>query len=210
MDGYHDKSHRLRGVSGSAVRAEPLALCPDGPDRCGELFSTRNINEWGYRHREEGAKITRSLHYLRNTAEGREFGKDIRIFGLRQWLTDLYDSALRLNYAFLEKRERAYLTANLIDLALLLVRNGAAYAYLLWLTVTRGLPVSEFLLYFGAASGFAQWVTGLMEQFALLRKQSLDISTIREFLELPEPFRLRRASRWKSGWICPMSCSWRM
>ena len=105
-------------------------------------FSTRNINEWGYRHREEGAKITRSLHYLRNTAEGREFGKDIRIFGLRQWLTDLYDSALRLNYAFLEKRERAYLTANLIDLALLLVRNGAAYAYLLWLTVTRGLPVS--------------------------------------------------------------------
>ena len=65
-------------------------------------FSTRNINEWGYRHREEGAKITRSLHYLRNTAEGREFGKDIRIFGLRQWLTDLYDSALRLNYAFLE------------------------------------------------------------------------------------------------------------
>ena len=152
-------------------------------------FSTRNINEWGYRHREEGAKITRSLHYLRNTAEGRELGKDIRIFGLRQWLTDLYDSALRLNYAFLEKRERAYLTANLIDLALLLVRNGAAYAYLLWLTVTRGLSVSEFLLYFGAASGFAQWVTGLMEQCALLRKQSLDISTIREFLELPEPFR---------------------
>ena len=154
-----------------------------------EYFVNRRINEWGYRHREEGAKITRSLHYLRNTAEGREFGKDIRIFGLRQWLTDLYDSALRLNYAFLEKRERAYLTANLIDLALLLVRNGAAYAYLLWLTVTRGLPVSEFLLYFGAASGFAQWVTGLMEQFALLRKQSLDISTIREFLELPEPFR---------------------
>ena len=127
-------------------------------------FSTRNINEWGYRHREEGAKITRSLHYLRTTAEGREFGKDIRIFGLRQWLTDLYDSALRLNYAFLEKRERAYLTANLIDLALLLVRNGAAYAYLLWLTVTKGLPVSEFLLYFGAASGFAQWDEALVEQ----------------------------------------------
>ena len=152
-------------------------------------FSTRNINEWGYRHREEDARITRQLRYLRNTAESRAFGKDIRIFGLRQWLTDLYDSALRLNDAFLQKRERAYLTANLIDLALLLVRNGAAYAYLLWLTVTKGLPVSEFLLYFGAASGFAQWVTGLMEQFALLRKQSLDISTIREFLARPEPFK---------------------
>ena len=152
-------------------------------------FSTKNINEWGYRHREEGAKITRSLHYLRNTAEGREFGKEIRIFGLRQWLTDLYDSALRLNYAFLEKRERAYLTANLIDLALLLVRNGAAYAYLLWFTVTRGLPVSEFLLYFGTASGFAQWVSGILEKFAKLYKQCLDISTVREFLEYPEPFR---------------------
>ena len=59
-----------------------------------------------------------------------------------------------------------------------------------WYLASKGrMPVSEFLLYFGAASGFAQWVTGLMEQFALLRKQSLDISTIREFLELPEPFR---------------------
>ena len=157
--------------------------------------STKNINEWGYRHRAEDAKLTRSLRYLRNTAESREFGKDIRIFGLRQWLDDLYDAALRLNGAFLEKRERAYLIANLIDLALLLVRNGAAYAYLLWLTVTKGLSVAQFLLYFGAASGFAQWVTGLMEQAALLRKQSLELSTIREFLELPEPFRFEEGER---------------
>ena len=47
LDGYHDKSHRLRGVSGSAVRAEPLALCPDGPDRCGELFFHQEYQRGG-------------------------------------------------------------------------------------------------------------------------------------------------------------------
>lgn len=152
-------------------------------------LASRRINEWGYRHREEEAGYVKRLAYVQKVATDRQYGKDIRIFGLREWVEELWESTMRLYHGFLLRRETAYLWANVIDLALLLVRNGAAYAYLLWLTVTRGLPVSEFLLYFGAASGFAQWVTGLMEQFALLRKQSLDISTIREFLELPEPFR---------------------
>ena len=69
------------------------------------------------------------------------------------------------------------------------MRNGAAYAYLIWLTLTQGLSVAQFLLYFGAATGFAQWVGGILEKFAKLRKQCLDISTVREFLEYPEPFR---------------------
>ena len=69
------------------------------------------------------------------------------------------------------------------------MRNGAAYAYLIWLTLEQGLPVSQFLLYFGAATGFAQWVSGILEKFAKLHKQCLDISTVREFLEYPEPFR---------------------
>ena len=44
------------------------------------------------------------------------------------------------------------------------------------------------MLYFGAISGFTQWVTGILEQFLKLHRQSLELSTVREFLEWPEPF----------------------
>lgn len=50
------------------------------------------------------------------------------------------------------------------------------------------MSASQFLLYFGAISGFTQWVTGILEQFLKLHRQSLELSTVREFLEWPEPF----------------------
>ena len=152
-------------------------------------LASRRINEWGYRHREEEARYVKQLSYVRQVATDRQYGKDIRIFGLQEWVEQLWDSTMRLYHSFLIRRETAYLWANVIDLVLLLVRNGAAYAYLLWLTLAKGLPVSQFLLYFGAATGFAQWISGILEKFATLYKQCLDISIVREFLEYPEPFR---------------------
>lgn len=152
-------------------------------------LASRRINEWGYRHREEEAGYVKRLAYVQKVATDRQYGKDIRIFGLREWVEELWESTMQLYHGFLLRRETAYLWANVIDLALLLVRNGAAYAYLIWLTLEQGLPVSQFLLYFGAATGFAQWVSGILEKFAKLHKQCLDISTVREFLEYPEPFR---------------------
>ena len=152
-------------------------------------LASKRINEWGYRHREEEAACMKQINYVQKIATDRQYGKDIRIFGLREWVEGLWEDAMRLYHSFLVRREKAYLWANVIDLGLLLVRNGAAYAYLIWLTLTQGLSVAQFLLYFGAATGFAQWVGGILEKFAKLRKQCLDISTVREFLEYPEPFR---------------------
>lgn len=152
------------------------------------LFSTR-IHEWGYRHRDEEMGYYKRLDYLEKAMTGREYAKDIRIFGLRAWLVDLWDGTLRLYNAFVKKREGRYLWANVLDLTLCFARNAVAYAYLLHLTLTQGLPASQFLLYFSALSGFTQWVSGILTEFSALHRQSLALSTLREFLDWPEPFR---------------------
>ena len=149
----------------------------------------KRINEWGYRHREEESRYIKEMHYIREKATERFLAKDIRIFGLAGWVNDVWYKTLRLYQAFIRKRESMYIWTNVIDLLLSLLRNGIAYAYLLWLTLTSGMSASEFLLYFTAASGFTQWVTGILEMFTQLHKQSLDISIVREFLDYPEPFR---------------------
>lgn len=151
-------------------------------------FVNKRIYEWGYRHREEEAAYEKKSIYLENVAIGREYAKDIRIFGLKDWIDDIWNSTMRLFQAFLAKREKTYLWANVVDVVLSLLRNGIAYAYLIWLTLTEGMSASEFLLYFTAVSGFTQWVTGILNQFMTLHKESLDITILREFLEWPEPF----------------------
>lgn len=149
---------------------------------------SEHLQGWGYRHREERAASMNTMRYVKGVATKREYAQDIRIFGLRPWLDEVWSSAMAAYQAFLTRRERVYFLTHVVDALLTLLRNGGAYAYLIWLTLTQGLPASQFLLYFAAISGFTQWVKGIMEQFSTLHRQSLELSSLREFLEWPEPF----------------------
>ena len=153
-------------------------------------FVSRKVNQFGYLHREEEAAYTAEMRYVKRTVTSRAFAKDIRIFGLKPWLMEVWQKSFRLYESFLRRRETHYFLTNLADFLLSLLRNGIAYAYLLHLTLTEGLSTSTFLLYFTAASGFTQWITGILEQFTRLSKESLEISVVREFLEWPEGFQL--------------------
>ncbi len=146
-------------------------------------------NEWGYRHREEEAEAEKQMSYLARRAWDLTAAKDIRIFGLRPWLEQLHGKAMAAYRAFHKRAQGVYLWAGIVDLLLTFARNAVAYAYLIGLVLRNGLGVSEFLLYFSAVSGFTTWVSGILDGAHTLHKQSLEISTVRECLEYPEPFR---------------------
>ena len=152
------------------------------------FFVSQRINQWGYRHREEESAYLKKLNYITYKAPQRALGKDIRIFGLRPWLQDVFDSAMRLYSDFIARREKVYLWADVVDVLLSFARNGIAYVYLITMALGQGLPASQFLLYFTAIGGFTTWITGILAGFSTLNLQSMDLSTIREFLEIPELF----------------------
>lgn len=151
-------------------------------------FVTNYINGWGYRHRGEEAQITRKIAYINEKACNHILAKDIRIFGMADWLKELHDKYLYLYHDFCMKRERKYLLADFTDIMLGVLRNGIAYAYILYITIDGQLGVAQFLLYFSAVGGFTAWVSGIMKGFSALYKQSLDLSVIREFIDFPEVF----------------------
>lgn len=152
-------------------------------------FASKKINEWGYVHREELNVPEKQMFYLGKVATDRQFSKDIRIFGLKAWLDDLYGCAKRAYNAVLCKQEFVYFWANVIDMVMTFLRNAIAYYSLIKITLEQGLPASQFLLYFNVLTGFSQWMTLILDGLSTLHKQSLDISIIREFLEWPEPFK---------------------
>ncbi len=152
------------------------------------LFSN-HINAWVYRHRDEEKESLNRFGYLRRTATDRAAAKDIRIFGLKPWLDEVWARVQRLYQDYLKRRQLHYLWIDVADLALTFARDGIAYAYLIWLALTEGLPASQFLLYFTAVSGFTQWVTGILSKGTELHRQTLDIAILRETLDWPEPFR---------------------
>ncbi len=152
-------------------------------------FVGNYVNEWGYRHREEEAEMANQIYYLDRRASDFSAAKDIRIFGLRPWLNEVYNKVVAAYTAFHQKAQGVYIWARIVDLVLTFLRNAIAYAYLIGLVIGNGISVSDFLLFFSAVGGFTAWVTGILGGFNTLHKQSLDISTVRECLEYPEPFK---------------------
>jgi len=149
---------------------------------------TNYIDSWGYRNSDEEEGYWVKADYIGQKMTSIPLAKDIRIFGLQEWLSSVWNSVLGLLDAFVKRREKVYIWINVLDVAFSLARNGIAYAYLIHMTLSQGLPASEFLLYFTAVTGFTTWVTGILKEFHTLHSQCLDLSIVQEFLNYPETF----------------------
>lgn len=146
------------------------------------------LSNYEYEHREEVSKQSNRIWGYQAAACDVRIAKDIRIFGLKPWLTEVMDKAVKAFNAFYIKAAKLYIVGNIVDLLLALLRNGVAYAYLIGMVLDHQLSAAEFLLYFTAVDGFSNWVTGILNNMTKLKRQSIDICTVRECLEWPEPF----------------------
>ena len=69
----------------------------------------RYSDKWYYDHREEHGAYWEKFRYIDRKARSVELAKDIRIFGIADWLQDIYDNTLRLMEDFVLQREKAYI-----------------------------------------------------------------------------------------------------
>ncbi len=153
----------------------------------GFLFNKR-VSKWSYVHRNEEAEFSQKMNYISNYAGKANIAKDIRLFNMGGWLEDIYISTLRLYQSFIAREQKVYIMGNVADVILSFTRNGIAYIYLIGLVLHNGLSASKFLLLYTAVGGITIWVSGILTVVTELHKESLEISTLREFLEYPEPF----------------------
>ena len=192
---WHTLTELCKNVGGFAVyltilsHLDPILLLVTIATCLAGFWIARRTSGWMYRHRdEEEAYITRK-RYIHRVAESVPVAKDIRIFGLQNWINDLYASVHDVYLAFRLRAEKVKLLAELTEAVLTMARNGIAYGYLIQMALLEHLSVGEFLLYFTAISTFTQWIMGILQASLKLHTQSLDISRVREFLDYPEPFR---------------------
>ena len=153
------------------------------------FFVNKKVGGFAYRHRSEYAAQGRRMNYVNTVGSGSEYAKDLRIFGIKPWLTEIYDKAKDITLALKRKEQNVNMISSVSDIILTFLRNGIAYAYLINMALKGNLSAAEFVLYFAAFSGFTNWVRWILGNVNTLYKQSLDISTVREMLEYPEVFR---------------------
>ena len=154
-------------------------------------FSVSNyLGAWGYRHRDEESEYSRRMNYLSERSRDYTLAKDVRIFDMGNWIEDVYNSTLRLYRSFVARGERVCIWGNMIDVVLTFMRNGIVYYFLIGAVFKGEMSAAQFVLYFNTVNVFTTGIGKIMTNLAILRKQSLDICAVREFLDYPETFKM--------------------
>lgn len=152
-------------------------------------YVKKRNSEWSFRHRDEMSEHSKKITYISKNSEDVSLAKDIRIFGMRPWLEDIYKSTLHLYEDFILRREMHFILADIVEIIMTLLRNGIAYYYLITMTISNEISVAQFLLYFTAISKFTSWANEVLSNLYTLHKQSLDLNGIREYVEAAEIFK---------------------
>lgn len=150
----------------------------------------RNLIRRQEAFRGEEAEGWKHLFCVRGGMMNTGAAKDVKIFGMKNWMLNRLHIALGELETVQEKYRRTGMFHFGILRLLSTFRDLGAYAWLMYQAVFGDLSVGDFVLYFGAIIGFSEFVTGIMWSVANLRGAANDTDYIRAYLELPEEDRI--------------------
>lgn len=140
--------------------------------------------------RDENGIAWRHYNSVNNAMGNSGGAKDIRIFGMKRWLLQLREIVLGELTEVQKKQQFTSAFYNRIAFMLSALRDLGAYGWLLYLASEGQLTAGDFVLYFGAITGFSGFVNGIMYALADLRSAANNTDYLRAYLELPEEDRV--------------------
>lgn len=130
--------------------------------------------------------LARRMSYLTSQSMDASAGKDIRLYHMADWLIKKYQDALEEMNQTYYRVHRWYMVRSTGDALLDLLRNGVVYGYLIWMTVSGKMTLTEFVLYFGFANSFSEYMFLALREALSFGVISNTFSSIREYFDTPE------------------------
>ncbi len=150
------------------------------------ILSVKAYNKWEYAHRSKMTDLNQKLAYVEELPDDFSAAKDIRIYSMASWLRECYCDLSGQRAKWDRKTVKRSFLSRIADLAVILIRDGGAYALLISMFRGGEIGIDEFVLYFAAISSFASWVDGIISCWNRANTVSLRLCDFREFADYPE------------------------
>ncbi len=154
------------------------------------LITHQKTEMWYFKRRGDIGKLRGRISYIARAAQSVAAAKDIRIFSLSYWLSKVHlsasDAYKKKMGQYKDRQFRDDALGSFMDL----LSHLFVYAYIVGLILHGKLSVSQFVLFFNAVHFFTNWIWRFINTLLRMKRHCLDISALREFLEMDEPFRL--------------------
>ncbi len=126
----------------------------------------------------------RSRHYMERVTQDFDYGKDIRLFNLADFLTGKFNE---INSFFIERNDyhhKLWLRYNFVAAAAGTIIKGGIYAALYIAVLQKDMSVGNFTMFLSFALAFSRGLINFLQRLGDLRKASLETDDFRSFIEL--------------------------
>ena len=148
-------------------------------------FAVRNAaNRWGKAHIWDPlAKWWRKNEYMKQEVTDFTFAKEVRLFGLKDWLSGKYRELQKERYEAQVKNEKLWFGVAVASAVTNIAAQLFVYIYLIC-AVSRGeVTIGNFTLYIASSTTMFSYLNELLGGIADLFQRSRQVDDFRSFLE---------------------------
>ena len=139
------------------------------------------------RYNDETLPVHKKANYFTlNKPTEIKAAKDIRIFNISSWFSPMLDILIGDRADIGKVFFKSFTKYRLLELLLILIREGATMYFLISGVLKNKISVSDFAFYFGILNAFSIWIKGIALDFQDIKENSLMCSDLREFMALEE------------------------
>ena len=145
---------------------------------------TMRVKKYEYSQKEKAADKDRRTFYVFDTMYDFAYGKDIRIYDLKNILIDKFKKFRGERIDISNDVQEKQLKVKIVDVILLVIRECVVYGYLIYNVLFTGMGIGDFTMYFSTINGFGDWMKGILDDLANIKAQNMYLDDMREFLEI--------------------------
>jgi ABC-type multidrug transport system fused ATPase/permease subunit len=159
--------------------------------------------------REERSGLNRKVNALLDSLRAPASAKDIRLYNALPWLSAVKNKQMKRRADAEDAVYAAHMRAQWAAAALILLRDGAAYALLVVLLLDNRLALGDFVMMFAAIGALAGWVSGILVAASDMGKASVEMTDVLRYFEYPDRMNTGSGEILPSGDALPPSITLR-
>lgn len=129
------------------------------------------------------AKWWRKRWYMNHALGDFSYAKDIRLFGLKDWLVTKFTELNKERYEAQRRNNKLWFWVGFANNVLWVLMQGGIYAYLIYRVFKHTVTIGNFTLYLSSAATFFECVSSILGTVTNLLQRSREVDDFRSFAE---------------------------
>ena len=145
-------------------------------------FVAIKVQKYSYERKEDYASAERRVRYYSNTAQDFTFGKDVRLYDLKERVKENFKLEIKRYINVYKAVQNRQYALGFISIFTLLISDLATYGILTYLT-RNGMSIADYTMYIAAALSLSIQMTALSENITLIMNEYMYVKDLFLFLD---------------------------